>query len=597
MGTIFFKVMEMSIAALLLMVAVALIRIPLKRAPKWFMGILWAIVALRLLVPVQVTAHVGFMPDFGNIVKACFDQEKEAEEGPITVNSGIYEAVGITKSVVNESADAEPMQGVDAADVKTTDAKVADAKTVDAKAADAKTKDSSKGILLLVQIIWIVGMTLVLGYAVFCYISIKKKTAASIRFISDDRVFVCDDIDTPFIFGTLKPTIYMPSGLDDKTIKNVIAHEKAHIKRLDHIRKMFGFLILAIHWFNPLVWLSYMLFCRDIELACDERVVSRMTLSQKRSYAESLLSCSTHRRMVLAYPLAFGEVGVGTRVKQIFNYKKPSAWLVAALIVICGILSTSSFTKAAEKAPVTRIPLVELKDAEVSVTPNGNEVKASVASNDNSEKVSADLKGDDGKASVASKNNGEKVSGASNGDGVKVSVGASSDETVRGIKYPIEAHEYQTTSNNQGVVNLPYQEGTNRAAVTIPGSNVDSVYVEVGDAQNVTTGVSGSDNVQVEVNEKTVSVSVTDGHENVTVKSGNPVVKDSVGEVLNEVNKIASQDEVLNQVVDQAVNEVVDEVYDEIVYDAYDEVVDEVVGEVFDEVIDIGLGGIFGLSP
>ena len=137
MGTIFFKVMEMSIAALLLMVAVALIRIPLKRAPKWFMGILWAIVALRLLVPVQVTAHVGFMPDFGNIVKACFDQEKEAEEGPITVNSGIYEAVGITKSVVNESADAEPMQGVDAADVK----------TADAKAADAKTKDSSKGIL------------------------------------------------------------------------------------------------------------------------------------------------------------------------------------------------------------------------------------------------------------------------------------------------------------------------------------------------------------------------------------------------------------------------------------------------------------------
>ncbi len=336
MGTIFFKVMEMSIAALLLMVAVALIRIPLKRAPKWFMGILWAIVALRLLVPVQVTAHVGFMPDFGNIVKACFDQEKEAEEGPVTVNSGIYEAVGIAKSVVNESA-------------------------------DAKTKDSSKGILLLVQIIWIVGMTLVLGYAVFCYISIKKKTAASIRFISDDRVFVCDDIDTPFIFGTLKPTIYMPSGLDDKTIKNVIAHEKAHIKRLDHIRKMFGFLILAIHWFNPLVWLSYMLFCRDIELACDERVVSRMTLSQKRSYAESLLSCSTHGRMVLAYPLAFGEVGVGTRVKQIFNYKKPTAWLVAGLVVITGILSTSSFTKAADKPEIARIPVAEVKEAEVTV--------------------------------------------------------------------------------------------------------------------------------------------------------------------------------------------------------------------------------------
>ncbi len=539
MGIIFFKVLEMSIAALLLMVAVVLIRIPLKRAPKWFMGILWAIVALRLLVPVQITAHVGFMPDFGNIVNVCFNGGEEKEAGPVTVNSGIHEAVGITKSVVSEEvieeSKKETVQAVD-------------------PVAPVNEQDPSNGIPLFIQIIWLVGMLVVLGYAGFCYISIKKKTAASIRYISGDRIYVCDDIDTPFIFGMLKPSIYMPSGLDRKTIKNVIAHEKAHIERYDHIRKQFGFFILAIHWFNPLVWVSYMLFCRDIELACDERVVSRMNILQKKSYAQSLLSCSTQRRMVLAYPLAFGEVGVGTRVKQIFNYKKPTAWLVAALVVICGILSTSSFTKATEKAQIARIPLVELKDAEVKVTPKKPEVK--------------------------------------------ISVPQRSDETVRGIKYPIEEHEYRTTDKKQGLVNLPYQEGTDRAAATIPGNNKDSVYVEVQDAQNTITGVSESDSVQVQVTEETVNVSVSDGNENVnvSVNTSNPVVKNetsSVGDVIGEVSKIVAQDPVLNQVVNEAINEVVDEVYDEIVYD----VCDEVVGEVFDEVIDIGSGGLFGLFP
>ena len=534
MGTIFFKVMEMSIAALLLMVAVVLIRIPLKKAPKWFMGILWAIVALRLIVPVQVTAHVGFMPDFGNIVNACFNGREEAEEGPVTVNSGINEAVGFTKSVVKEDvveiSTPEPVQ----------------------VAAPIEEQDTSKAIPLFVQIIWLTGVIIVLGYAGFSYFSIKRKTAASIRYISGDRIYVCDDIDTPFIFGMLKPSIYMPSGLDRKTIKNVIAHEKAHIERYDHIRKQFGFFILAIHWFNPLVWVSYMLFCRDIELACDERVVSRMNILQKKSYAQSLLTCSTQRRMVLAYPLAFGEVGVGTRVKQIFNYRKPTAWPVAALVVICGIISTSSFTKAAEKTQIARIPLVELKDAEVKVVPKKPEVK--------------------------------------------VTVPKRSDETVRGIKYPIEDHEYSTTDNKQGVVNLPYQEGTDRAVVMIPGSNADSVYVEVLDAQNTITSVSEPDNIQVQVTQETVNVSVSDGNENVTVRTDNPVVKnevENVGDVLGELNKIVAQDEVLNQVVNEAINEAVDEVYDEVIYDAYD----EAVSEVFDEVIDIGLGGLFGLFP
>ena len=513
MGTIFFKVMEMSIAALLLMVAVVILRLPLKKAPKWFMGILWAIVALRLIIPVQVTAHVGFMPDFGRIVNACFNKGKEVQAVPAAVNSGVHKA--------------------------------------------------ASGIPIYVVVIWIVGMMLVLGYAVVSFIMVKRKIAASIRYISGDRVYVCDDIDTPFIFGLLKPSIYMPSGLDDKTIKNVLAHEMAHIERYDHIRKQFGFLILAIHWFNPLVWVSYILFCKDIELACDERVVSRMTLSEKKSYAKSLLSCSTHGRMVLAYPLAFGEVGVGTRVKQIFNYKKPTAWLIAGLVVIRGILSTSSFTKAADKSEIARIPVAEVKEAEVIVEADEaqDKIELEVYVPERSRKVNA----------------GIIYQNSKNEYSTKVTEQGATVQT-----------ENATTA--QSAVKTETQPETKSEAKTETKSETKSVTVT--DSANVE--VVANENVQVEAGKETVAVSVSDGNENVAVKTDSQTVQNGVGlvgEVLGGVDQMISTDPVLNQVVNETVNEVVDEVYEEVVNDVCDEVVDE----VFDEIIDEGLGGLFGI--
>lgn len=518
MGTIIFKVMEMSIAALLLIVAVVLIRIPLRKAPKWFMGILWAIVALRLIVPVQVTAHVGFMPDFGDIVTACFDGEKEAQDGPVSVSSGIYESVGYTKSLADEATE--------------TTAEVVPAR--ENVTEDVTDSQKSVGVPVYLQVIWVIGFVGILGYAVISYLSIKKKTAASIKYFSGDNVYVCDDIETPFVFGVFKPSIYMPSGLDCRTIKNVIAHEKTHIKRLDHLRKQFGFLVLAIHWFNPLVWLAYALFCRDIELACDERVVSRMNLSQKRSYANSLLSCSTQRRMVLAYPLAFGEVGVVTRVKQIFNYKKPTAWLVTALVIICGVLSTCSFTKAADKKvqQIAPIPLVELKDVEVKV------------SEDN---VNADVT-----TSVVVGTEAVKVSGS----------------------IFDQENQIEVEASTNGATNLPYNSDIQRNAANVPNSNGDNSIVEVKD---------NNEEVKVQVSEQSVNVSVKDGNENVNVNTSNPVMEkgETVGDVINELNKMVSEDEELNKIVNEAIDEAVDEIYD----------------EVFDEIYDEGLGGLFKLFP
>lgn len=325
MGLIFSKVLEMSMAAVLLIVAVALLRIPLKKAPKWFMGVLWTIVALRLLVPIQIESGLGFMPDFGQVTSLVTGKET-------TNDRYIY---------------ASQDTAVPSSDLTSNEA-ISDVNDLSKNEVGQKN-----GSLRYLTILWIVGIIMALGYAAYSYISIWLKTRVSIRYRSSDKVYVCDDIDTPFIFGLVKPVIYLPSGLDHDTIVNVIAHEKAHLKRKDHLRKGLGFFILTIHWFNPFVWLSYILFCRDIELACDERVISTMSTDEKKSYAESLLSCSTKKRRMMVYPVAFGEVAVGTRIRQIFNYKKPTFYLVLMLVMITMALATCSFTRAADKVTIT----------------------------------------------------------------------------------------------------------------------------------------------------------------------------------------------------------------------------------------------------
>ena len=347
MGMIFIKVIEMSVAATFLMVAVILLRIPLKKAPKWFMGVLWAIVALRLIMPFQIEADFGLLPNIGGMIEEYIygsgngSQVTEVVlhdyQPSSSLQSGWMAGIDENGAIIPETAD-EEIEYLPSEEITTVDTASHDNMTL------------RKDLFIRLQMIWMFGGLIVLGYALLSYLSIKKKTRVSIRMKGSDNAFVCDEIDTPFILGVFRPVIYLPSGLNDETVRNVLAHEKAHISRCDHVRKQFGFLLLAIHWFNPLVWISYALFCKDIELSCDEKVISHMSLDEKKSYATSLLLCSTHRRFVLAYPLAFGEVGVGTRVKQIFNYKKPTFWLIVMLVLMCAGLSTCFFTSVAEDA-------------------------------------------------------------------------------------------------------------------------------------------------------------------------------------------------------------------------------------------------------
>ena len=190
--------------------------------------------------------------------------------------------------------------------------------------------------------IWILGIAVMLLYAIISYLRLHRKVRASIRL--QDKTWVCDDVRTPFILGIFNPKIYLPSGTDGTQVAYIIAHENAHLKRLDHWWKPLGFSVLTIHWFNPLVWMAYVLLCRDIEIACDEKVIRDLSFEDSIAYSDALLSCSISRRTIMVCPLAFGEVGVKERVKHVLNYKKPAFWIIIVAFATCIVLAVCFLT-------------------------------------------------------------------------------------------------------------------------------------------------------------------------------------------------------------------------------------------------------------
>jgi len=182
-------------------------------------------------------------------------------------------------------------------------------------------------------VIWIVGMVALLIYTVISYVKVKRKIGTAV--LLRDNVYQSENVVSPFVLGIIKPKIYLPFNMNEKDMEHVVAHEMAHIRRKDHLWKPLGFLLLTLHWFNPLMWLSYVLLCRDIELACDEKVIKELDHDARADYSQALLTCSVNRRMIAACPLAFGEVGVKYRVKSVLNYKKPAFWIIIVAVVAC----------------------------------------------------------------------------------------------------------------------------------------------------------------------------------------------------------------------------------------------------------------------
>ena len=315
---LFVGTLNLAVAASWLIVVILLLRPLLKKfAPRWVLCALWAVVAVRLVCPVMLHSDLSVYRLAGDAVNANGQVTYFEDTGfcgdvsyrPATLLPGVSTPT-VTPSTVDDSA---PEVSADAVVQSSTPSRSVD--------------------MNLLSIAWAVGIYIIVMAALAGYLSLRSAVAASIPL--EGNVYLCDNIKSPFILGVFRPRIYLTSGMDEAARDCVLRHERAHLRRWDHVWKPLGFVLLAVYWYNPLVWLAYILFCRDMELACDERVIRDMAAEERAVYSQALLDCSQGRRWVAACPLAFGEVGVKTRVKAVLWYKKPGFWVSVAAVLVC----------------------------------------------------------------------------------------------------------------------------------------------------------------------------------------------------------------------------------------------------------------------
>ena len=351
MADVFLTVLNMSISTCVLICLILLLRAASGKAPKWMRCCLWMLVAFRLICPLVFESDMGIIPSVYYETGVALETEIDSEEEVIPVSDTISDM----QSVLDLDKDLESDTAFDSAPVSEP------VNTLDLVSGSEPTSDLSLGMIL--TLVWLIGLYGMLGYYIVSSISLKKKlnSAVPIRVFkeqheigSKNNIYVSDEVKTPFILGIIRPKIYLPSSLDVRTMENVLAHEKKHLHRRDNIWKLLGFAVLSVHWFNPLVWLSYFLFISDVEAACDEAVISNKTSEEIREYATALLECSIHKDNPVFCSLAFGEVSVKRRIKDISEYKKPRLRIGIALILIAAMLTACTMVEPTESVNNTK---------------------------------------------------------------------------------------------------------------------------------------------------------------------------------------------------------------------------------------------------
>ena len=314
MTELFLRFVNMSISAGWLVLAVLVLRLILKKAPKWVNVLLWGIVALRLICPFSIESALSLIPSQETISpEIMMDWTPE-------ISTGIESLDQVVNPVISTSFAPEPSA-------------------------------SANPLQILISIaanIWLLGVLVMLIYTAVSYISLQRKLRTAV--ILRNHIFQCETVQSPFVLGIFRPRIYLPYAIEGQNLYHVVAHEQAHIRRKDHWWKPLGFLLLTVYWFNPLMWVAYILLCRDIELACDEKVIAELGNDQRADYTQALVACSIKRRTIAACPLAFGEVGIKERVKSIMNYRKPAFWVVLLALIACVAVAVCFLTDPIDSA-------------------------------------------------------------------------------------------------------------------------------------------------------------------------------------------------------------------------------------------------------
>ena len=336
MNELFLKIINMSISASWLVLAVLILRFVLKKAPKWVNVLLWGIVAVRLICPFTIESSVSLIPDSvgsGELVSEWMDDY--IDDIDIHHPDSVYydAAIGAGREPISD--------GEGGYYVVTKHDQLGEPATIE------------NTVIPVLSIVWVTGMAILALYTVISYLRLRRKVDTAVRY--KDNIFQSENVNSPFVLGIIKPRIYLPFNMNGQNLEHVVAHEQAHIRRKDHWWKPLGFLLLTIHWFNPLMWLAYVLLCRDIELACDEKVIKELGNEQRADYTQALVACSVNRRMIAACPLAFGEVGVKERMKSVMNYKKPAFWIIILSVIACVIVAVCFLTNPKQDSFTIRI--------------------------------------------------------------------------------------------------------------------------------------------------------------------------------------------------------------------------------------------------
>lgn len=313
MQNLFIDLLNISITASYIIIVVILFRVIFKKIPRKFICILWGIAGLRLIMPFSFESIFSLIPSTETIPSDIATSSKPA------ISSGITAVNSIVNPIVEE-------------------------------AFTPQVSDSANPLQILTSVcstVWIVGIIAILAYGVFSCLRLKKTVSTAV--LLKDNVWQSENVFSPFILGFMKPKIFIPFGLNDETVSHVVSHENAHLRRKDHWIKPFGFLLLAVYWFNPLVWIAYVLLCRDIEAACDEKVIAQMNTEARQEYASALLNCAVNRRKIAVCPLAFGEVGVKERIKGVMSYKKPAFWIIILSVIACVAAAVCFLTSPADR--------------------------------------------------------------------------------------------------------------------------------------------------------------------------------------------------------------------------------------------------------
>lgn len=358
METIFLRIINVSFVASFAALAVLVIRLVFKKVPKRVICLLWGMVAIRLVLPFSFECNLSLIPSLKPISEDIIYQQSP------TIESGMDSVDNLINPILSDKLQANPADSINPMQIVT-------------------------GVF---SYAWMVGLTVMLSYALISSLLLKRKL--SMATLYSKGIKQSDRIETPFVFGFFMPTIYVPYSISSSDIEYVLAHENTHIKRLDYIWKPLGFILLSVYWFNPIMWLSYSSLCKDIESACDERVIKEMEREQRRGYSEALLNCATSGKLLLAAPLAFGEVKVKERVKSVMNYKKPSFWISTVSFLLCAFVAIFLMTNPVSAQSVIGSDVVNKEESALDSLANIKETTGGLKENTLEEESESETTGE-----------------------------------------------------------------------------------------------------------------------------------------------------------------------------------------------------------